>query len=481
MVETIALLQIITSLSFNGISSNNYCTENKKLDSDAEITNVSKTYTREINERSLNDYDVDDYLRENIVNNLVSNNPDYQWSSSGVHKTNQISNGIPVSVYGNTFYDEYEIREAIRESGIPSLYGGCGPIALIGILDYFSRTLGYSEIIDNPYSSDERIQLAVDVFEEVRTYELGFGSNQTLTFPDGLKDGFNNLINSYGLSDYLSATCRIKVVPFFQNVFWDAIVENIDSGLPVTLMVAFSSVIGRPCGEHCTNVFGYETLIGYNQTTGETIEKQYLIVRVNWPGYESEYYCDAEVLAQPFVSLIEYQINYTHDFSATAVDFANDFVNSNGNGQYFYYNIPATIYLDENTRFNTNRLRCSYIENQYIVLSPKRLNAGTAYLEFGTFSATQKFSFTASMWGPLEDHENEIFKLQYYKNSQWLNHISINLSVLSKNKENPDSFTVLFPRSTHQFRFLATHSNPVGERNRGRIVLDNFNFEYHFT
>ena len=143
--------------------------------------------------------------------------------------------------------------------------------------------------------------------------------------------------------------------------------------------------------------------------------------------------------------------------------------------------LKEQIILEENTRFNTNRLRCSYIENQYLVLSPKRVDAGTAYLEFGTFSATQKFSFSASMWGPNEDHANEQFKLQYYENYEWKDHITIDLFKLSKNKNNLDTFTVLFPKNTHQFRFLATHSNPVGERNRGRIVLDNLHFEFHYT
>ena len=39
------------------------------------------------------------------------------------------------------------------------------------------------------------------------------------------------------------------------------------------------------------------------------------------------------------------------------------------------------------------------------------------------------------------------------------------------------TYTILFPKETREIRFMATHSNPEGLRNRGRIVLDNFHFE----
>ena len=51
------------------------------------------------------------------------------------------------------------------------------------------------------------------------------------------------------------------------------------------------------------------------------------------------------------------------------------------------------------------------------------------------------------------------------------------LNKISKNKDSPDLFTVLFPKTIREIRFMAIHSDPSGLRNRGRIVLDNLHFE----
>jgi len=40
-------------------------------------------------------------------------------------------------------------------------------------------------------------------------------------------------------------------------------------------------------------------------------------------------------------------------------------------------------------------------------------------------------------------------------------------------------FIALFPKDTTRIRFYATTNNPVGDRNKGRIVLDNFKVEYN--
>ena len=474
MIEIITFLQIIASLSLNQCSYQFDCSTLKgcSINNFDEVIEIEKT-------RSDHDYEYSYYREANIFNRLSTEYSDYTWSSSTFRKTNLVSNGNPVNVGGNEF-PQWNVESGLSQSTSGSSYGGCGPIALIGVLDYFGRYLGYNEIIADTSSSSDRILLAKEVFNTTNTYEVGFGDDQgTLSFPWDLRDSFNTIISNHNLSGVISATCIWTPIPGFKDNFLNRIISNVNAGIPTTLMVAFSSVVGRPCDEHCTNVYGYRSFVGQNTSTNETIEKTFLIVRVNWEGEDYEYYCDADVLNQAFVSLVEYQINYNYDFPAIAVDFANDFVNSQGNGQYFYYNIPATIYLDENTRFNTNRLRCSYIENQYVVMSPKRENAGTSYLEFGTFSATQRFTFSAALWGINEDHAHEEFYIEYYKDNQWNPHITIDLFKLSKNKDNLDTFVVLFPKNTHQFRLIATHSNPSGQNNRGRIVLDNFNFEYN--
>ena len=433
--------------------------------------------TASFNDRSGNGI-ANAYTRSQVVDNLETNFSEYDWESISFKSTDMVSNAIPICVPGPLFPAQ-DISTAIEQLELPTNYGGCGPIAMIGILDYFSRYLDYTEIMNDPFFQDDRVQLATDVLNMVETFT--FNPNATSTTPSQYEEGFNDLMNyNYNLSSIISCSSDFDLFGDNKEYYINRVINSVSNGIPVTLFGSPFAGSGD-FADHVSNICGYEKFRGYNEITNEVLEKDYIIGRLNHPSMTGIYYCDAGILNYPCMSLITYSFAYSQNFCAHADDFSTDFVNSQGNGQYFYYNLPATIYLDENTRFNTNRLRCSYIENEYLVLSPKRVDAGIAYLEIGTFSATQRFSFSASMWGPLEDHQNEIFTIQYYKNNVWNSHISIDLSKLSKDRNYLDNFIVLFPKNTHQFRFLAIHTNPVGTRNKGRIVLDNLYFQYNFS
>lgn len=87
-------------------------------------------------------------------------------------------------------------------------------------------------------------------------------------------------------------------------------------------------------------------------------------------------------------------------------------------------------------------------------------------------------TFTSALWGSSEGIANETFKIQYYSNG-WRDHVNYDLSQFSKLKQYPKTYTVLLPKQATRFRFIANHSNPTGDRNKGRIVLDNINFQYN--
>jgi len=412
----------------------------------------------------------------NISNFLTTNYPDYYWYKSEGNTTRSVSKAVPINVGGPNF-PKSEILTAIENTGVPSSYGGCGPIAIMGIMDYFSRYLGYAEYISDPTSSSNRISLAEDVLRKSRTFEIGFQDKSTLMFPWDYESAFDSLTSDYGLRGVINSTHRWKLFAGNQSEYWNAIVENIDSGLPVTLMVGLWSGDGN-FAQHYTNIFGYEKWNGYKSSTNERIEKSYIIGRLNWQGWNGEYYCDASVLNDGMIGLITYDINYEYSYDIYASDFAEEFVNSNGGGQYFFYNKETPVTTANGRMIYTNRKRCSYIENQYLVLSPNRANAGEAYLDILLPHSASKISFTSSLWSSLEGIAAETFKIQYYS-SDWIDHVSYDLSQFSKLKQSPKEYTVLLPKNSTRFRLIANHSNPSGDRNKGRIVLDNFKFEYN--
>ena len=110
-------------------------------------------------------------------------------------------------------------------------------------------------------------------------------------------------------------------------------------------------------------------------------------------------------------------------------------------------------------------------------MSPNRSGAGTAYIDISFPTKASKLSFDASAWGFNEGMPNETFMLQYYDDG-WKNHISMDPDELP-DKTVPNRSVAMFPKDTSRIRFLATHSNPSGDRNKGRICLDNFEVRYN--
>ena len=83
------------------------------------------------------------------------------------------SRNIPINMNGS-IYNEKEIKDAVHQSAIDSEYGGCGPIAITGILDYFARFYNFNNIINNPNVSTQRIELAKNVFDNSKVFSFNF-------------------------------------------------------------------------------------------------------------------------------------------------------------------------------------------------------------------------------------------------------------------------------------------------------------------
>ena len=103
-------------------------------------------------------------------------------------------------------FSKEDIDEAVLRAGVSNQtsYGGCGPIAAIGILDYFARYMGYNEIMENSTDSESRIQLATEVFKNTDYSILG-NQEDTLVWPWAIADAFNEVIKNHGLENIITA------------------------------------------------------------------------------------------------------------------------------------------------------------------------------------------------------------------------------------------------------------------------------------
>ncbi|MGM9814394.1 MAG: hypothetical protein ACI32C_05855 [Candidatus Enteromonas sp.] len=284
------------------------------------------------------------------------------------------------------------------------------------------------------------------------------------------------MISNHGLTSVITAKSTISPFGGGGGGFWYAIKESIDNGLPATMCTGFACGDGA-FANHYTNIYGYETWVGIPINGGEQITKKYLKAMLNF-GYGTGYYCDADILNCAQIGLTTYRVNYKNLYSFRASDFAEEFINDAGGGQYFFYPVAEPVSLSNYKTLQTERLRASYIENQYLVLSPNRENAGEAYIDITFPHKVPNLSFSAALWSGSEGIRTETFRIQYYDGA-WKNHLSIDLTKLPILKDYPDEFHLLLPKNTNRIRFSAVHPNPTGDRNKGRVCLDDFHVEYN--
>lgn len=126
-----------------------------------------------------------------------------------------------------------------------------------------------------------------------------------------------------------------------------------------------------------------------------------------------------------------------------------------------------------------------YIDQKYIVLSPRRENYRQAYLEFKFVKAVYRVEVELAMWSGSEKYnvEGNQAKAQFdYKNlhnGSWNDH-SVNLlnQNLPTDRSNPITLTFDISEGTKEFRFYA-YFNTLGggslNEDLGRICIGNMN------
>lgn len=404
--------------------------------------------------------------------------PGFEWVLSYKKSTKDVTGHEPINMLSDLF-PLSDITEISHNDPLIFFdYPGCGLIAMMGILDYFSRYLGYDNIMNNPYEKEDRQLMARELMRGAIAIELPI-VDETLMLPGSYSFAFNNYMRNCGIRKNIYCNDNFKVTAGEHDDCWEDVVNSINNGIPATLMTGLHSGKGE-FAEHYTNICGYEVWRGHNALTGEIVEKRLIFGRINLRDYSGIFYCDADILKDGTIATITYDMRFDNESNIYASDFAGSFVNDNGDGQYFFDNRYKTVLTANGDTLYTNRKRCSYIENKYLVMSPNRANAGEAYL-FITFAHNvDKLIFNASLWSKNENIQNQIFEIQYYTDDcKWKTACVVDLTKLTHIKDVGDKITVLFPKGTHQIRFYTKHFSPSGSRNKGRIVLDKIKIYYN--
>lgn len=142
-----------------------------------------------------------------------------------------------------------------------------------------------------------------------------------------------------------------------------------------------------------------------------SIYNVYFVARQTYSYVSGNYYSEANTFSKPTLfSSGKVQVK-PNEWGFQARYYFADEINNINSAEEDAENIRFSTFTKEGLTINTERLRCGYIENSYINLSPRREGAGYAYLEMsfnkpvysvlysiGYWSASEKLNGTATLF-----------------------------------------------------------------------------------
>ena len=329
------------------------------------------------------------------------------------------------------------------------------------IISNFSQSPGTGK--QDGIDSDQRFR---DYLVDLTTQEIGESPvNQGMSTKEQIK-----LVKRY-LNDsklaYKLSTCEGHWLDDITNHTKKIIRNTIDAGRPV---------LCNGSG-HSTVAYGYDDDYVYVHTGwGWTAATPWSTFTTEWIEKFDTGAIDIQLTCSHYHSDNYYSQYYDEFYCVCGFKYSNAIFNPEDYGfvpQYFFTEKTKEISY-RNYTINTNRLRTGYIEEEYINLSARRLNAGKAYLEYHLPSYIKKIIINISFWSNGEMFVSGLDRaeIQYLNsNGEWKTFVDLLDDVeLSKDRSNQNTLVLYFPEKISSFRIYA-ENDALGDRNKGRISI----------
>lgn len=134
-----------------------------------------------------------------------------------------------------------------------------------------------------------------------------------------------------------------------------------------------------------------------------------------------------------------------------------------------------TVVTKKDLTISTERLRCGYIENSFIVLSPRRKDAGRAYFQMSFDKPVYSFMYRACMWSASEYLDGIAIIQVKDVTGKWSTLKDIPLSALKTRAQGLTQFSEFTQDGIYGLRFETT-ATATGDRNKGRLCFGDFAF-----
>ncbi len=142
--------------------------------------------------------------------------------------------------------------------------------------------------------------------------------------------------------------------------------------------------------------------------------------------------------------------------------------------RYYFYEKSKNVSTNNNATISTNRRRTGYIQEEYIVLSPRREGAGYAFLELVFSTPVLALDMDITLWSQFEylDPQNCYAYISERGEDYGYDIVYdlLNDCSLSTDRTNPNRIRFNFCDETTRIMF-SVQTPGVGDRNKGRVCL----------
>lgn len=389
--------------------------------------------------------------------------------------TKNVTIGEPINLCSrNDSNWKVELENARDANNGIKHYGGCGPIAMISVMEYFARVMGYRQIMEDGTTSSGMTTLATEVYGEVNTIAFGLTNEDkdVGTTPSEFVRAFNQLMVKNGLSGKISATYHTRYCSL--DVKLELIKNSIDNGLPVTCYTIFRE---GEVGSHYINIYGYEEWEVCEN--GNITTHTFLKIRPNIEDGEiKNYLLECEFLDSSNVGLLYYTIgSYDKTEEITAEDFSEYFTNDGT--AYMTDSNYIEMHNEEEYYFKIKRINTACINNKLTAsINVNNNRSAGLYLKFS--ENIKRITFDLSIYNANQNFiNNTSLEIKYFDNieSEWITSYTYNLSDFSNELNN---IVVYFPYEISEFFIRITSNNSMTSQNICGIKIDNIQVSYNF-
>ncbi len=351
------------------------------------------------------------------------------------------------------YIDNYEI---IRDSVHPeNLHGSCGFVAASIVLNYYDKTVSKG-IVASQFKDDSGELITTKYYSEETNLK-----DKLVAYNNGVEDSFANTVsaavNKYCADYGVHGQANWHLLTF-------GVASSIQQNKPAIIFGSYPRVDTADPNDKCNHAV---TVYGYDKRwwTG------YCVVNYGW----GQKYSETSICILWWTGMTmtfdidEGYYEQSHLIGKNEYGFPDAYVSTD---------TTNSITTADRLTFETNRLRCGFIHDEYVTISPRKSGYGTAYIEYVFTNPIREIEMDISYWSIDERYESpnrSELKFQYkgLMSDDWDGEIDLLTENISTDRNAQTHMSIAFPKKTRTFRIYAhfSYMQVPTDRNKGRVSI----------